>query len=249
MSDEVDSSEGEFIEFKCPYCGGLTAFPAGDAGAVQGCPFCPQSFLVPPANATPAQPLPIPLATPRLTLRRLRIQDVADLAEFMGGEELVRYSEASPMDEAGIADWIEQDQASPMLQPDIVSWLGIELNETGRLIGHAAVIYKREALGAQPNREANVSLYINPALHRKGFGLEALQGLLAFGFKGINLRRITARCDSRNAAARALLIKAGLRFEGEFFQETFVKTEWVDKSYYAMLAGEYQGDRQVQTPG
>lgn len=236
--DDVEDAGAEFIEFKCPYCGGEVSFPAEDAGAVQGCPFCPQVFVVPFQNGAPGRPVPVPISLPKLALRRLGPEDNGDLAGFMNDPELVRYLSAEAMDEQGIADWLARDQSLPMLQPGQPLWLGVEFS--GKIIGLASVTYDRESPGAPPDRQVAISVCINPACQRKGFGLETVRGLLAFSFNDINIRRVTASCDSRNAAAKGLLTKAGLRFEGEFFQNSFVKNEWADTCYFAMLAGEYK---------
>lgn len=234
---DVEDSGAEFIEFKCPSCGGDVSFPPDDAGAVQGCPFCQQSFLVPLQNGAPGRPVPVPISLARLTLRRLRPEDNTDLAELMNDAELLRYLDAGAMDEPGIAEWLARDQSLPMLQPGQPLWLGVEFG--GKIIGTTSVTYARESPGAPPDRQVVISVCISRACQRQGFGLETIQGLLAFGFNAINIRRVTANCDSRNAAAKGLLAKAGLRFEGEFFQDNFVKNEWVDTCYFAMLAGEY----------
>jgi [ribosomal protein S5]-alanine N-acetyltransferase len=247
MSDETGSLDGQFIEFKCPYCGGDNAFPGYEAGAVQECPYCPGVFVVPLENGSPGLPIPIPITTPRLTLRRFKLGDNDDLAEFMGNEELSRYANGNPMDDAAINEWLERDQKSKILRPDEILWLGIVLKENDKLIGWARMDYLRPSFGPQLDQQARLFVVINPAFQRKGYALEVIQNLLAFGFGSINLRRITALCDSRDLPAKALLAKAGLRFEGEFFQERFAKDEWIDTSYFAMLAGEFEGGQQSQS--
>ena len=70
--------------------------------------------------------------------------------------------------------------------------------------------------------------------------MEAIQALLKFGFQGINVRRMTAKCDARNAAIRGLLEKTGMNLEGVFIQDNFdANTAWSDTAYYAMLAAEF----------
>ena len=152
------------------------------------------------------------------------------------------------MDEASIGDWLKRDQSTKMFQSERGLYLGIGLPENDKLIGWAWMDYSREAPGAKADRRASFNLLINPLYQRKGFGLEVIQNLLAFGFGDLNLRRITASHDSRNLPAKALLTKAGLRFEGEFFQDRFVKNEWVDMTCFAMLAGEYEGGKRSQSP-
>ena len=60
-----------------------------------------------------------------------------------------------------------------------------------------------------------------------------------FCFSSLGLHRVAAQCDSRNGVARRLLARAGLRFEGEFVQDRFIKGEWVNSVRYAILDAEY----------
>jgi RimJ/RimL family protein N-acetyltransferase len=69
--------------------------------------------------------------------------------------------------------------------------------------------------------------------------LEALDAVVGFCFAGIKLHRITATCDSRNAAARGLLEKLGLRREGEFVKDHLVDGEWANTLCFAALREEY----------
>ena len=157
MTDEAEDSAEQFIEFKCPYCGENNAFPGYDAGAVQECPFCPEIFVVPRKNGSPGLPVPIPIATPRLTLRRLTPGDGGDLSEFMGNEELGRYGNGTPMDEAAIGEWLDRDQKSKILQPGQVLWLGIVLQENDKLIGWAWMDYSRPSFGPQLDQQQYVT--------------------------------------------------------------------------------------------
>jgi RimJ/RimL family protein N-acetyltransferase len=242
MSDEVEESAGQFIEFKCPYCRADNSFPKEEAGTVQECPYCGEVFLAAREPAAPGQPLPVPIATPRLVLRRLGPGDAADLAGFLGDEELIRYTQYLSMDEPAIADWIEEDRTKRAFSQGHPLRLAIELQENHKVIGWATVHYSCGALcpGRHTDTRAFLFVLISPQHQRNGFGLEVIQHLLKFCFQEINVRRVTASCDSRNLAAKALFAKAGMRQEGEFFQECFIKDECVDLSYFAMLAGEYQ---------
>ena len=242
MSDDTEGSAEQFIDFKCSYCGADTSFRAEEAGTVQECPFCPEVFIVPLKNGAPGQPIPIPIATPRLSLRQLGSGDVADLAAFMNDEELVRYMKTLSMDESGVASWIEQNRAKHAFPQRHPLWLAIVLQESQKVIGWASVHYYRAGFcpGRRVDTWASPFVLVSPQYQRKGFGLEVVQHLLNFVFTGINVRRVTAACDSRNVAGKALSAKAGLRPEGEFFHQYFLKDECIDVCYFAMLSGEFQ---------
>lgn len=52
--------------------------------------------------------------------------------------------------------------------------------------------------------------------------------------------RITAYCDSRNAASAALLERAGVRREDHLRESTWAKGEWTDDPVYALLHEEWR---------
>jgi len=63
---------------------------------------------------------------------------------------------------------------------------------------------------------------------------------LNYAFNGLRVRRIIAQCDDRNVAARALLLKSGLRQESECVQDRLQKGEWVNTIGFALLRHEYE---------
>jgi len=87
---------------------------------------------------------------------------------------------------------------------------------------------------------AGFELVFHPGWQRKGYGTEAVRGLLSYAFKGLRARRVAAECDARNLAARRLLLKIGLRQESECIQDRFSKREWVNTVGFALLKREYE---------
>ena len=84
-------TEENFIDFKCPCCHEPVSFPKETAGFVQGCPSCNESLIVPDDGSEVGRPIPLPIATPRLVLRRLAAGDWKDLLELMSDEEFFHY--------------------------------------------------------------------------------------------------------------------------------------------------------------
>ncbi len=84
-----------------------------------------------------------------------------------------------------------------------------------------------------------VNLFVNRQFQRQGFATEALGALLGLCLGDLGLRRVSARCDSRNVAACRLLEKLGVRREGEFVQDHLAKGEWANTVWWALLAEEY----------
>ena len=80
MSEMPDDES--FFDFKCPYCGDVNSFPAASAHTLQECASCGDSMVVPDSGAEMGGKLPLPVATPRLLLRRFRLDDSVKLLEM-----------------------------------------------------------------------------------------------------------------------------------------------------------------------
>ena len=69
---------------------------------------------------------------------------------------------------------------------------------------------------------------------------EAVRAVLAFGFGQLGLHRLFATVHPDNLASLRLLERVGMRREGVLRQEAFIKGEWWDVVYWALLASEWQ---------
>ena len=227
-------TEESFVDFKCPHCNEPVSFPQESAGFVQACPNCTESFIVPEDGSEVGKQIPLPIKTPRLVLRRLAAHDWKDLLELMSDEEFFRYREGVPLEEEGVLHWLESDVHVKLTTPEQALYLGIEVQNGGKLIGYLSLTF------TDPQRlQVTFSIGLNRSFHRQGFALEAVEALLGFCFEGLKLHRVAGWCDSRNAAACRLLEKAGLRREGEFVKSRWAHGEWTNSIWYAVLAEEY----------
>jgi len=227
-------TEENFIDFKCPYCGEPVSFPQESAGFAQACPNCTESLIVPDDGSEVGRQIPLPITTPRLVLRRLAGGDWKDLLELMSDEEFFRYQDGVPLDEDGVLHWLESDAHVKLTTPDQPLYLGIQVQDGGKLIGYLSLSF------TDPQRLlVTFSISLNRGFQRKGFALEAVEALLGFCFEGLKLHRVAGWCDSRNAAACRLLEKVGFRREGEFVKNRWVHGEWTNSVWYAALDEEY----------
>jgi aminoglycoside 6'-N-acetyltransferase len=232
---EETSAEETLIDFKCPHCGFMASFPESQVGTLQECPECVELIIVPSAGAPVGKPLPVPINTARLQLRRLVGADLTDLLEIERDAQSFRYIDWTPIGESEMEDWLKSQKTVRLLESGGSLCLGIDLVAESKLIGLLSVSYITE-----DRQQLDFTLMINPNYRRRGFGAEAVRGLIGFVLSGINAHRINAWCDSRNTAARRLLEKAGLRREGESLKNHFQKGEWIDTTWYALLREEYK---------
>jgi ribosomal-protein-alanine N-acetyltransferase len=223
-------TEESFVDFKCPYCGEPVSFPQESAGFAQPCPNCTESLIVPDDGGEVGKQIPLPIKTSRLVLRRLVTHDWKDLLELMSDEEFFLYQDGSPLDEDHVLRWLESDAHVKLTTPEQSFYLGLELQDGGKLIGYLNLTF------TDPQRlQVTFSIGLNRSFQRQGFALEAVEALLGFCFEGLKLHRVAGWCDSRNVAACRLLEKAGFRREGEFLKNRWVHGEWTNSIWYALL--------------
>lgn len=228
----MNQTEELFVDSMCPHCQRTVSFPDGVAGLVQDCPQCDEILVVPRDKSAMAGKLPLPIMTSRLTLRLPEVADAAQLAVFMCDPEVFRYCEEGLLAPGDVESTIESILTCRLTREPSALWLVIE--SAGQAIGMSYFTYSSE-----DRLQGDVSIIVNPAFQRRGYGTEAMRALLGFGFTGINLHRMTASCDSRHTAACRMFEKAGLRREGEFIQNRRVGDEWVNTVSYAMLTSEF----------
>ena len=174
------------------------------------------------------------LATERLLLRRLAAADAAALHAVFSDPEVMRYW-SSPA-------WSTIDQADQYiagadagLASGAMLRLGIEIAATGQLIGQVA-LYSFD----QQNRRCDVGYALGRAHWGKGYLGEALAALLDHGFVALNLNRVEADIDPRNAASARALERLGFRHEGLMRERWIVAGEICDTAFYGLLRRDWQ---------
>lgn len=236
-------TDDNFIDCKCPGCGGAVSFPDDSAGRVEKCPNCTGDLVMPADGSEMAGRIPLPITTPRLVLRRLAAADWKDLSEFLSDEELFQYVDNGPAGEKQVLEWLDADQHVKLTTPNTTFCLAIELQPKGKVIG-TVYLHSNDEFRSQ----ADVTIYVGRQAQRQGVATEALNAVLSFCFAGIGLHRVSADCDSRNVAACRLAEKAGLRREGELIKARWMNGEWVSTTLYALLNEEYVSANAVSVP-
>ena len=231
----IKAIEGEkFVEFKCPYCGKEVSFLEGLIGRVQECPDCFENIVVPAEESEFGRKLEFPIRTERLLLRRLQENDAENLAEVFSDEEIFRYTDGGPIDEAETQKWLRGLAGATLTTSDHTLYLGLIQQSIQKLIGYVFI--------ASPDLDhamATLDACVHRKFQKQGYGTETMRAAIKFCFEQAGMHRVSASCHSENAAARRMLEKAGMRLEGEFRQSWFLKGGWASITYYAILDSEY----------
>jgi RimJ/RimL family protein N-acetyltransferase len=78
----------------------------------------------------------------------------------------------------------------------------------------------------------------------KGLAFEATCLVLDYLFTELRLHRVIAIADCENERSVALLERLGMRREGHFIQNIWLKGNWGDEYLYAILKEEWLSNRQ-----
>lgn len=94
-------------------------------------------------------------------------------------------------------------------------------------------------MGDSESNEAELGFTLAPEHQGKGYGAEAVRGLLDYAFATLRFRRVVAITDALNAPAAALLARVGMRQEAHFQENIFFKGEWGSELVFAILNREW----------
>jgi ribosomal-protein-alanine N-acetyltransferase len=176
---------------------------------------------------------PARLATERLLLRPLAPHDGDALLAVFSDPEVMRYWSSPP--------WTDREQAGQYvaaaatgLESGTMLRLGIEIAATGQLIGQAA-LYSFDS----QNRRCDIGYALGRGHWGKGYALEALTALLAYGFAALDLNRVEADIDPRNDASARALERLGFQREGLMRERWIVAGEICDTAFYGLLKREW----------
>lgn len=234
------SLEESLVDFKCPHCKAALSFPEFRVGSAQECPFCYKIVVVAARGSAMGGKLPLPIRTPRLGLRLLTTEDQPDWLEFVTDEESYTYMDGDCPDEDAARAWFESSQTIRLTDPKGYIPFGIEIQEPLKVIGSLSFYLFGPEDDSEMHRQGGFQIMLHRDFRRRGYGTEAVRGLLDFAFQGIGLHDVRVSTDSRNVAARRMVEKAGMILEGEFAEDRYIKSRWVTTAWYRILKTEYE---------
>ena len=129
--------------------------------------------------------------------------------------------------------WLELVIAEAVGTPRRQYRLGIELAETGLLVG-----MMRIGVGSERHRSANIGYGVAPPFWGRGIASEAAALIVGFGFERLGMHRIWATHHPENVASRRVLDKLGFREEGRRRDARMIAGQWSDSVVCSLLEDE-----------
>jgi [ribosomal protein S5]-alanine N-acetyltransferase len=180
-------------------------------------------------------PAPPALATERLVLRELRLDDARAVAERAGDRRVARYLIAVP---------------SPYPVSLATRWIAARSAWWAQGRGLTLAITRREApdelLGSVSlrryarDRRAELGYWLGADVWGKGYATEAANALVDIGFAELGLSRIYAHVLEGNAASCRVLEKLGMINEGVRRKHVRKGRKLVDIVLFGMLRDEWR---------
>lgn len=181
----------------------------------------------------------INLLTERLLLRPLTKADTHDLYELRSDPRVMRYHSTEPYQSIELAQaLIERDQKA-MAEGEYARF-GIQRRSDGKFLGSCGLFNLD-----QQCRRAEIGYELSFSVWGFGYMHEALVRLIAFGFADMNLNRIEADVDPRNARSAISLERLAFQKEGHLRERWIVGDEVCDSWLYGLLRSEWQAKNKV----
>ncbi len=179
--------------------------------------------------------LPV-IAASRVVLRWISEDDIDGLFKVFSDPQVMRYWSSGPLANREAAAALQREIADSNEKESMFKW-GLVLRESNSLIGTATLFNL-----SLDNGRAELGYAMGSAHWRKGYMNEALQALVAHAFEVMNMRRLEADVDPRNAASIRTLERLGFQREGFLRERWHVNGEIQDAFFYGLLRREWRKD-------
>ena len=177
--------------------------------------------------------LPI-ITTERVVLRWISEDDIDSLFEVFSDPQVARYWSAPPYTDRVQAVKLQREIAAGNETNTMMKW-GLALRDSNRVIGTTTLFNLN-----LDNGRAELGYAMGRAHWGKGYMNEALEALVSHAFEVMELRRLEADVDPRNAASIRTLERLGFQREGFLRERWHVNGEIQDALFYGLLRREWK---------
>lgn len=175
------------------------------------------------------------IETNRLILRKLELTDAQSVFDHWLSDDrvmdnLIKGAHKSISEtEVRVAEIVSNYE-----KQDFCYW-GIQLKEGGQLIG-CIDFYNFDML----TENCNVGYSLGFDWWNKGYGTEALKAIVEFGFRHMNIHKISAAHNTDNPASGVIMSKVGMKQEGTIkHMIRNAKNQYKDCAIYGLLQEDY----------
>ena len=201
------------------------------------------------AGAQGDHPLPASvqptLGTKRLILRPFELTDGEVVRKLAGDRAIADTTLQIPHPyEVGMAEEFILSRR-PKFEAGEEVVFALVLRESGQLIGAMGLVIESKF------RRAEIGYWIGRPYWGNGYGTEAGQAVLEYGFQSLNLNRIHAYHFKRNPASGRVMRKLGMKHEGSSPEHVMKWGVFEDVELYGILRSGWQSakEKRIQDSG
>jgi RimJ/RimL family protein N-acetyltransferase len=179
------------------------------------------------------------LETARLILRPFELRDAKEVQRLAGDLRIAQMTLAVP---------------HPYPDGEAESWIASHPNDFHQGVGivFAIVLKSDQALiGAisitgisKTHRRGEAGYWIACDFWNQGYCTEALKTLIDYGFRELNLNKVTSRHMTKNPQSGRVMLKAGMKQEGLLKDDCFRYGRFEDSAVYGITREDFQLSKQ-----
>ena len=169
----------------------------------------------------------------RLFLRSITWEDANGILEVFGDPRVIQYWSSPKLENLSAAGLLIEEIERLFEDRELFQW-GICSKDTGEILG-TCTLWQLD----QGNLRAELGIAIRSRSWGQGYGREALNLLMDFGFEILQLNRLEADVDPNNERSLALFEGLGFRREG------YLRERWqiAGQAQDSVLLGLLKRDR------
>ena len=175
------------------------------------------------------------IATKRLVLREFVTDDWPAVLAYQRDPRYLRFYPWTDRTEAEVRGFVQMFIDQQGERPRRKFQFAITAPDGGQLMGNCGIRRKPEN-----DWEADIGYELAPEYWGRGYATEAALAVVDFGFRELELHRISSWCIADNAASGRVLERVGLRLEGRLREHEYFKGRWWDTLFYGLLESEWR---------
>jgi ribosomal-protein-alanine N-acetyltransferase len=183
------------------------------------------------------------LETERLIFREVQALDVRAFEKYMLTDHYLRHMpmDAVTLTKDYVAAQVDRHLRSQSQKPRTGFVLVAVDKHSDQFVGEGGLI-----VYSFPARRGGIGWGVTPDQAGKGFATEIGRAVLRLAFETLSLHRVDAQCRADNHASRRIMAKLGMREEGIFRDNLFVRGEWWSTVQSAILSTEWGREAKVE---
>lgn len=171
------------------------------------------------------------LETENLILRETKLSDASTVLQIFADEAVTKYHDLEPLTSIEQAKFLVERRGARFKNRQGIRW-GIALKTDDKIIGSCGYGIRDEFI-------AEIGYELAKAHWGRGIMTEALDSIIDWGFRSLELNRIEALVMVNNIASIQLLKKLGFFEEGLLREYGYWKGQFHDLKIFSLLKRDY----------